>query len=96
MRYNWNEHFKKIGIDIDKIEAEERYSYDDRVLKLDILIRYLDGELDEENNADDIEEIEKEYDKSMMTGVHIQDIALIMSDIDELAYKIYKEYLKQN
>lgn len=94
MGYNWNEHFKKIGIDIDKIEADERYFSDDRVLQLDLLIRYLDGELDEENNADDIENIEKKYDKSMMPGAHIPDIALIMADIDELAYKIYKEYLK--
>lgn len=92
---NWNEHFKNIGIDIDKVEADERYYSDDRVLQLDLLIRYLDGELDEENNADDIEEIEKEYDKSMMTGVHIPDTVLIMADIDELAYKIYKDYIKK-
>ena len=93
---NWNEHFKNIGIDIDKVEADERYSSDDRVLQIDLLIRYLDGELDEENNADDIENIEKEYGKPMMTGAHIPDITLIMADIDELMYKIYKDYLKQN
>lgn len=92
---NWNEHFKNIGIDIDKVEADERYYSDDRVLQLDLLIRYLDGELDEENNADDIENIEKEYDKSMMPGVHIPDTVLIMADIDELAYKIYKDYIKK-
>lgn len=93
MGYNWNDHFKKIGIDMDKIEADERYSSDDRVLWLDILMRYIDGELDEENNADDIKKIEEEFVyEPHMTGVYIPDIAWIMAEIDELAYTIYKDY----
>ena len=91
--FNWKDHFERIGIDIEKIEADERYSSDDRALELDILMRYIDGELNEDENSEDIKRITEEFlMEPHMTGFYVPDTAWIMAYIDELAYKLYKYY----